>query len=245
VAVTARTAAQLDETVAAIEAAGGRAIALPADVTRQADVDRVVAETESRLGPVDLLVSNAALSDPVGPVWELDPDVWGRTLETNVMGTLRFCHSAMAGMAARGKGRVIVVASGAGLAPGPYDSSYRVSKTALIRMAEIFALEGRPNGISVFSLHPGVLSTTLHHSATLTEAGRRYIPQFAEMAERGASDPALAADCCVFLASGAADALSGRYFSATEDFRALAARAEEVTAGNYQVLRFARARVIA
>jgi NAD(P)-dependent dehydrogenase (short-subunit alcohol dehydrogenase family) len=240
VAVIARTATQLDETVAQIEAAGGRAIALPADVTVQAEVERVVAQTEARLGPVDLLVSNAALSDPVGPIWEIDPDVWGRTLETNVMGTLRFCNAAMKGMAARGQGRVIVVSSGAGLFAGPYDSSYRVSKTALIRLAEIMALEGEPAGIKVFSIRPGVLSTTLHHSATMTEAGRKYIPEFGERAARGASDPALAAECCVFLASGAADALSGRYLSATEDFRALAARAAEIKEQNLQVLRFAR-----
>ena len=75
----------------------------------------------------------------------------------------------------------------------------------------------------------------------MTEAGRKYIPQFAEMAERGASDPDLAADCCVFLASGAADAMTGRYFSATEDFRALAARVDEITEQNLQVLKFARA----
>jgi NAD(P)-dependent dehydrogenase (short-subunit alcohol dehydrogenase family) len=241
VAVTARTASQLDDTVALIEASGGKAIAVAADVTRQDDVERVVSEAEARLGPVSLLVSNAALSDPVGPIWEIDPDVWGRTLDTNVMGSLRFCNAAMKGMAARGAGRVIIVSSGAGLFPGPYDSSYRVSKTALIRLAEILAIEGEPAGISVFSIHPGVLSTTLHHSATMTEAGRKYIPQFAEMAGRGASDPALAADCCVFLASGAADALTGRYLSATEDFRALAARANEITEQNLQILRFAKA----
>ncbi|HEX5367863.1 MAG TPA: SDR family oxidoreductase [Dehalococcoidia bacterium] len=240
VAVTSRTPAQLDETVAQIEAVGGRAIALPADVTAQSDVERVVAETQARLGPIDLLVSNAALSDPVGPIWEIDPDVWGRTLETNVMGTLRICNAAMKGMAVRGRGRVIVVSSGAGLFAGPYDSSYRVSKTALIRLAEIMAIEGEAAGIKVFSIHPGVLSTTLHHSATLTEAGRKYIPEFAERAERGASDPALAAACCIFLATGAADALSGRYLSATDDFRALAARAAEIKAQNLQVLKFAR-----
>jgi NAD(P)-dependent dehydrogenase (short-subunit alcohol dehydrogenase family) len=224
-----------------IAAAGAQAIAVPADVTVQADIERVVAEAEARLGPVSLLVSNAAISDPVGPIWEVDADVWGRTLETNVMGTLRFCNAAMKGMAARGAGRVIVVSSGAGLFPGPYDSSYRVSKTALIRLAEILALEGAPAGISVFSIHPGVLSTTIHHSATMTDAGRQYMPDFGERAERAASDPGLAADCCVFLASGAADALSGRYLSATEDFRALTARATEIKEQNLQVLRFAKA----
>jgi len=243
VSVTARTASQLAETVAQIEAAGGRAVAVPADVTVQADVDRVVAETEARLGPVDLLVNNAALSEPVGPLWEIDPDVWQRTLDVNLMGAVRCAHAVMKGMVAprrsRG-GRIVNVSSGAGVFAGPYDSAYRVSKTALIRLTEIMALEGAPHGISVFTIHPGVLSTTMHHSATKTEAGRKYLPHFAEMAERGASDPKLAADCCVFLAAGTGDGLSGRYFSATEDYAALARRAAEIREGNLQVLRLAR-----
>jgi NAD(P)-dependent dehydrogenase (short-subunit alcohol dehydrogenase family) len=237
VGITARTASQLDETVAQIEAAGGRALGIPADVTVQADVDRVVAQTEAAFGPLTLLVNNAALSDPVGPIWEVDPDVWARTLDVNLNGQVRCAHAAMKGMVERGAGRVINVSSGAGLAGGPYDSAYRVSKTGIMRLTECMALEAAPHGISVFSIHPGVLGTTLHHSATMTPEGRKYLPQFGEMAARGASDPALAADCCVYLASGAADELTGRYFSATADYKALAARAAEVKDKGQQVLR--------
>jgi NAD(P)-dependent dehydrogenase (short-subunit alcohol dehydrogenase family) len=237
VGVTARTASQLDETVSMIESAGGRALALPSDVTNQADVDRVVAETEAKFGPLTLLVNNAALSDPVGPIWEIDPDVWARTLDVNLMGQVRCAHTAMKGMVERGAGRVINVSSGAGLFGGPYDSAYRVSKTGIIRLTEIMAMEAEPHGISVFSIHPGVVSTTLHNSATKTPEGLKYIPGFGEMAQRGATDIDLAARCCVFIASGAADALSGRYFSATADYEALAARAADVKARNQQVLR--------
>lgn len=237
VGVTARTASQLGETVAMIEAAGGKALALPADVTNQADVDRVVAATEAAFGPLTLLVNNAALSDPVGPIWEIDPDVWARTLDVNLMGQVRCAHTAMKGMVERGRGRVINISSGAGVGAGPYDSAYRVSKTGIIRLTEIMAMEAAPHGISVFSIHPGVVSTTLHHSVTRTPEGLKYIPQFGEMAERGATDVNLAAECCVFLASGAADELTGRYFSATADYKALVARAADVKEKNQQVLR--------
>jgi 3-oxoacyl-[acyl-carrier protein] reductase len=74
VTVTSRTPAQLEETKSSIEAAGGRALAIGADVNSQADWDKVVAETEAKLGPVTLLVANAALSDPAGPIYEIDPD---------------------------------------------------------------------------------------------------------------------------------------------------------------------------
>lgn len=237
VTVVSRTPSQLEETVAAITVAGGRALAQAGDVTSQADWQRIVAETEARLGPITLLVSNAALSDPAGPLYEIDPDVWQRTLEVNVMGSVRGARAVLPGMVARRAGRVIIVSSGAALTASPYTSPYRVSKTALLRLAEIMALEVREFGISVFAIHPGVISSTIHHSATMTEAGRKYLPHFAEMAARGATDPKLCADCCVFLASGAADGLSGRFISATEDYRALAARADEVQEKDLQVLR--------
>ena len=78
VAVVARTAHQLAETVARVEQAGGRAIAFPADVTDQRAIERTVAQVEGQLGPVDLLVNNAAIAGPIAPAWEVDVDQWWR-----------------------------------------------------------------------------------------------------------------------------------------------------------------------
>ena len=78
VAEVARSEDQLTETVALIKGAGGRAIALPADVTDQQAVEHMVAETERQLGPVDLLVNNAGGGGQVGPFWEIEPDRWWR-----------------------------------------------------------------------------------------------------------------------------------------------------------------------
>jgi 3-hydroxybutyrate dehydrogenase len=142
-------------------------------------------------------------------------------------------------MVARRAGRVIIVSSGAALAATPYTSPYRVSKAALLRVAEIMALEVKDFGISVFAIHPGVINSTILDSAVRTEAGRKWTPHLVRMVESGqaltGTDPC--ADCCAFLASGAADGLTGRYVSATEDYRALAARAAEVAERELQVLR--------
>ena len=67
-AVVARTADQLAETVALVEEAGGRAVAFPADVTDQHAIERAVAQVERQLGPLDLLVNNAGVGSPTGPV---------------------------------------------------------------------------------------------------------------------------------------------------------------------------------
>src|SRR5690242_6020569 len=86
VAVLARTETEVAETVAAIEQAGGRALALAVDVTDRAAVEKAVARTEAELGSLTLLVNNAAVATPVGPAWEVDPDAWWRTIEVNLRG---------------------------------------------------------------------------------------------------------------------------------------------------------------
>jgi NAD(P)-dependent dehydrogenase (short-subunit alcohol dehydrogenase family) len=239
VTVTSRTPAQLEETKAAVEASGGRALAIGADVNSQADWEKVVSETESKLGPVTLLVANAALSDPAGPLYEIDPDVWQKTLDTNVMGSVRGARAVLPGMVERRRGRVIIISSGAALAATPYTSPYRVSKTALLRLAEIMALEVKDFGVSVFAIHPGVINSTILDSAVRTEAGRKWVPHMAKMVESGdaLTGPEPCAGCCAYLASGAADALTGRYLSATEDYRALVAHADEINEKALQVLR--------
>ena len=239
VSLTSRTQDQLDDTKALIESAGGRALAISADVNVQADWDRVVKETEAQLGPTTLLVANAALSDPAGPIYDSDPEVWQKTLDTNVMGSVRGARAVLPGMVERGAGRVIIISSGAALAATPYTSSYRVSKAALLRLAEIMALEVKDHGVSVFSIHPGVIDSTIMDSAIRTDAGRKWVPHMAKMVEIGTAltgtEPC--AECCAFLASGAADALTGRYISATEDYEALAARGTEIAERELQVLR--------
>jgi NAD(P)-dependent dehydrogenase (short-subunit alcohol dehydrogenase family) len=84
VAVAARSTHQIEETVGLIQSQGHSAIAVPADVTRKADVHAMVDAVEAKLGPIDLLVNNAGSGPPFGPTWELDPEAWWRNVETNL-----------------------------------------------------------------------------------------------------------------------------------------------------------------
>ena len=120
VAVVARSEDQLAETVTLIEGAGGRAIALPVDVTDQQAVERAVAETEQQLGPVDLLVNNAGVPGPPGPLWESDSGEWWWCIEVNLRGPFLCSRAVLPGMVARGRGRIITTASGFGLGPLSY-----------------------------------------------------------------------------------------------------------------------------
>src|SRR4029077_4349720 len=146
VAVVARTEGQSIEVVAEVAKAGGRSIAISADVSQPGEVDQMIGEVERTLGPVDLLVNNAGLAGPIGPTWEADPTEWWRCLEVNLRGPMLCSRAVLPGMIARGKGRIVNVASGAGTGAIPYLGPYVTSKTALIRLTEVLAAEVAEHG---------------------------------------------------------------------------------------------------
>jgi NAD(P)-dependent dehydrogenase (short-subunit alcohol dehydrogenase family) len=229
VAVTARSADQLAETV---KLAGGNTIAVAADVADPAAVRSMVREVEERLGPVDLLVNNAGTGGPFGPMWENDPEAWWRCLEVNLRGPYLCCRQVLPGMIARKRGRIINVASGAGTYVIPGMSAYVAGKTALIRLSEQLAKEAGPHGIKVFPIRPGVVRTAM------AEEGRKAIPHIQKMLDSGQDvTPQVVAELVLFLASGKADALSGRLFSVKEDLEEIVRRAEEVERGDLYLLR--------
>jgi len=239
VAVVARTPEQLDETVALINDAGGHTIACPGDVTDRVAIKRVVTHVEEQLGPVDLLVNNAGVGAPVGPVWESDPDRWWRCIDVNLRGPFLCSQAVLPGMIARRRGRVITVASGAGTKPWAYASGYVASKTAVIRLCENLALESREHGISVFAIQPGGVPTAMWEEVAADPGDEKWFGgQFRRLIEDKQGDPPeRAADLVVLLASGQADALSGCYISINDDLTEMISRAEEIQQDELYTLR--------
>jgi NAD(P)-dependent dehydrogenase (short-subunit alcohol dehydrogenase family) len=209
VAVVARSLDQLAGTVEDIVKMGGRAVAVPADVSDPEAIGRMLLEVERALGPVDLLVNNAGVSGPFGPIAQTDPGEWWRCQEVNLRGPLLCNRAVLPGMVARRRGRVINIASGSGTIAIPYLSAYIVSKTALIRLTEILAAEVAGHGIRVFAIEPGTVRTAMADYALQSEAGRRWLPWFKEIFEQGRDvPPEHAARLVTLLASGRADTLS-------------------------------------
>jgi NAD(P)-dependent dehydrogenase (short-subunit alcohol dehydrogenase family) len=228
VAVTARTQRELDETAGAIESAGGRAIGVAGDVTSLEDAERVVRETEARLGPTSILVHNAGVPWPFGPLWHIDPRRWRQAQGVHVGGAVNYLHAAVPGMVERRNGRVIIVASGAGTRAIPNLSGYSVAKHTQMRLAETLALEGKEHGVYAFSISPGDVITDLSHLTVNDPDAQRYIPWFVErlrtrMAANEDGTPGLlrCAELCIKLASGSYDGLSGRFLAPTDDLDAL------------------------
>jgi NAD(P)-dependent dehydrogenase (short-subunit alcohol dehydrogenase family) len=238
IVVAARSAGQLAETAALIEQQGGRALAFEVDVTDQGAVHRMVAEVEQRLGAVDLLLNNAGVAPPFGPLWEVDADEWWRCLDVNLRGPFLCTRAVLPGMIARRRGRILNMASAAGLEAIAYLSAYVISKTALIRFSENLALEAEEYGLKVFVIDPGTVRTAMSDYGRNSEAGRKWLPWFQQIFEEGRDDPVEEVTRLVLaLASGQADALSGRTLSITDDLAELNERVAAIEQDNLYTLK--------
>jgi len=236
-AVIARSTYQIDETVALIQQAGGRAAAFAVDVTDRQVVETVVQRIEQQIGPIDLLINNAGIAGPIGPIWEIDPEEWWRTLEVNFRGALLCSQRVLPGMLARGKGRIIHITSDAGVFGIPFISAYGLSKTALIRLAEVIALETAGRGVSVFAVTPGTVRTGFTEEILSSES-QKWIPWFANIFEQGLDVPAgLSVQLILQLASGRYDDLSGRYLTVEDDLDQLIANSERIEQDSLYALR--------
>lgn len=224
VTVTARSKDQIDAVVKEIEAAGGRALAVAGDVTKRDDVRRVVEAAEKKFGPTTVLVNNAGVTGPFGPVWVNDPDEWWDAQAVIVRGTLLFMRAVMPGMVAQHKGTVINVAALGGQWFAPKLTAYAVAKSSQIRLSEHAAAEAKEYGVSVFSIEPGTVYTDLTESTIASPDAQRWIPQMVEYLKNviKAKDPApglaRCAEMCVQLASGRYAGLSGRFLLPSDDF---------------------------
>ena len=220
VAVSARTHDQVDDVAREIDG-----LAVVADVSKREDVERMVAEVESQLGPIDLLVANAGRNVSETSAWEIDPDEWWNVLEVNVLGVYLCCRAVIPGMLERGRGRIVITGSGAAYLPSSGGTAYSSSKAAVWRLGNVLAeqLKGR---VPVFVISPGLVRT--------------------EMTKRAPDDapwtpPEAAPRLVRALATGRFDALSGRYLHAEHDPpETLEARIDEILENDLNAIRLQR-----
>ncbi|WP_055528686.1 SDR family oxidoreductase [Streptomyces graminilatus] len=156
--------AQAAEAVAAgVRETGARCLTVQVDTSVEADVDRLFATVEERLGPVTGLVNNAAVTGPLGRLADADTDVLRRVVDVNLLGTLLCSRRAARSMTARGTGVIVNVSSGAATlgSPGEY-VHYAATKAAVDALTVGLAKELGPDGIRVNAVAPGVIDTEMH-----------------------------------------------------------------------------------
>jgi NAD(P)-dependent dehydrogenase (short-subunit alcohol dehydrogenase family) len=160
VAVTARTADQVAATAAAVGDLGVTAIPLVLDVTDERAVARGVASIVASLGLVDVLVNNAGIAESA-PFAKTDPALWERHLRVNATGPYLVARAVLPAMLERRWGRVINIASLAGLVGAPYVTAYTASKHALVGFTRALAAEVAGGGVTVNAICPGFTATDI------------------------------------------------------------------------------------
>jgi len=148
-----------EQVLAEISLKGGEGIAVQADVTDRAQVEALVREVQEKLGPVDILVNNAAISFPVVPFAECRWEDFERKIVQEMAACFHSCQAVIPGMARRGHGVIVNISSGLSRSPGAGYSSHAAAKSALDALSKSLALELGPVGIRVNVVAPGLTDT--------------------------------------------------------------------------------------
>lgn len=162
VAICSRDAEELSRMAAEIEAkTGHRVLAIPADVSSQADVDRLMREVIASLGGVDILVNNAGGVGQIGPFEDIPVEVYTALYELNVVSMVRLVKAVLPGMKAKKWGRIINISSENGLQPDPDMTPYNLTKAAIINFSKSLSKSVGEYNILVNTVSPAFIYTPL------------------------------------------------------------------------------------
>jgi NAD(P)-dependent dehydrogenase (short-subunit alcohol dehydrogenase family) len=160
VVVAARTKAEIERVVDSLRASGAHAWAVECDVTSEESVHALAASAEARLGAVDVLVNNAGGADSA-PLAKLTLAEWNAVLALNATSVFLGTRAFFPGMAGRGYGRIINIASIAGLEGAKYVAHYAAAKHAVVGFTRSVALELAGSGVTINAVCPGYVDTPM------------------------------------------------------------------------------------
>ncbi|GAB4139146.1 MAG: 3-oxoacyl-[acyl-carrier-protein] reductase [Planctomycetaceae bacterium] len=219
VAVTARSQDELDSLVADITAAGGRAVAFPADLSDRSTTRNLVGLVKEQLGPVDILVNNAGIgsSSQPQPVVDYSEDFWDLTMELNLTAPMILSKAVLPDMLGRNWGRIITIASINGRVGSFHGAAYAASKHGVMGLMKTIAMETAAHGVTANCICPGPVKTLMNEKRVEYDAerlGRNFEEYEASLTPIGGRlVPEDIAPMAVFLASDEARAITGQGYN--------------------------------
>jgi NAD(P)-dependent dehydrogenase (short-subunit alcohol dehydrogenase family) len=208
VVISSRKAAPCEEVAAAIRAAGGKALAIPANISDKAQLEQLVSQTRTQLGPIDILVCNAATNPIYGPSTQMTDDAFEKIMRNNVLSNHWLCQAVRADMAAKKDGAIVIISSVGGMRGDPNIGMYCVSKAADMQLARNLAVEWGPDNIRVNCIAPGVIKTDFAKAIHENEDVRKLVEK--ELPLRRIGEPDDIAGIALMLASAAGRYITGQ-----------------------------------
>ncbi len=205
VAFTYRANAAGAQALVAELSPAGAVVALHGDVTAEADVVRSITETVAQFGRLDILVNNAGIIRD-NLVVRMRPEDWQAVIETNLVGAVRCCRHALPHLVATGGGRIINIASVAGVVGSPGQANYSAAKAGLVGLTEALARELAPQGVTVNAVAPGTIDAGI--VTGLSEEARQRLLAVIPMGRMGTAEEVAA--LVVFLAGPQAGFITGQ-----------------------------------
>lgn len=208
VALVARNVAALSALAEEITTTGGRALALPCDIKDYAELAACVAEAETKLGPIEILINNAGQIDPIARLTDSDPATWGQMIDVNLKGVYHGLRAVLPGMVERRRGTVLNLSSGAATSALEGWSHYCASKAAVLALTRCTHREVGDLGLRVIGLSPGTVATEMQ-----VQIRRSGINPVSALDPSLHIPPEWVAKALLFLTSPAGDAWLGQDFS--------------------------------
>ncbi len=236
IAITSRTEAELHRTEEELNEHGAEVLAAAGDVSSPIHVNEFVNKVIDTYGRIDVLVNNAGVLGPIGPIEENRADMWRYAIEVNLFGVFLLCKYVIPHMKRQRSGKIINF-SGAG-APSPYPrfTAYSASKTGVLGLTQTLALELEDFNIQVNAVAPGIADTRMQDE--ILAAGESAGAAFAkakEVKDGKGVELSKVAELVAFLASDTSGGITGKYFSARwDDWRGFTERSnmERLLASN-------------
>jgi NAD(P)-dependent dehydrogenase (short-subunit alcohol dehydrogenase family) len=207
VVLASRKQEALDEVLSEVEKIGGKGLTIPTHTGDMEQCRTLIQKTVETFGRIDILVNNAATNPHFGPIMDAEAGQWQKILEVNVMGYYWLSRFAAEAMQKQGGGRIINMASTAGLSPAPMMGAYSVSKAAVIMLTRAMAQELGGFNIQVNAIAPGIIKTKFASALWDNEVlAKRYVEQ--TPAGR-IGEPEDVVETAIYLASDGASYLTG------------------------------------
>lgn len=208
VVISSRKAEGCEPVAAAIRDNGGKAAVIACNISRRNQVEALIRGAEDKLGPIDILVCNAAVNPYYGPLGEITDEAFDKIMGANVKSNLWLCSLAIPGMAARGDGAVVIVSSIAGIRGTEMIGAYGISKAADFALARNLAVEWGPKNVRVNCIAPGLVKTDFARALWEDEKALERRNRATPLRRIGAPDEI--GGVAAFLASSAASFITGQ-----------------------------------